>query len=62
MCLISADATQLLEGSRNSSVALFAAISQISTWYLCASGRCMGVYPVETGLTGPVATALVTYN
>ena len=61
----------------NSSVALFAAISQVSTWYLCALGRCMGICramaligntrqamsegksgPVETGLTGPVATAL----
>ena len=57
--------------------ALFAAISQVSTWYLCASGRCVGVRqaialignarqatsegksgPVETGLTGPAATAL----
>ena len=32
-----------MEDSRNSSVALFAAISQVSTWYLCASGRCVGV-------------------
>ena len=31
------------EDSRNSSVALFAAISQVSTWYLCASGHCVGV-------------------
>ena len=31
------------EDSRNSSVALFAAISQVSTWYLCALGHCVGV-------------------
>ena len=32
------------EDSRNSSVALFTATSQVSTWYrLCASGRCVGV-------------------
>ena len=31
------------EDSLNSSVALFAAISQVSTWYLCASGCCVGV-------------------
>ena len=67
-----------MEDSRNSFVALFAAISQVSTWYLCASGRCVGVRqamalignarqatsegksgPVETGLTGPAATALI---
>ena len=63
-----------LRDSRNSSVALFAAISQVSTWYLCTSGRCVGVRqaivnarqatsewksgPVETGLTGPATTAL----
>jgi len=59
--------------SRNSSVALIAAISQGSTWYLCASGSCLGVHwamaligkprvgksgPIETGLTGPAVTAL----
>ena len=32
-----------MEDLRNSSVALFTAISQVSTWYLCASGRCVGV-------------------
>ena len=32
------------KNSRNSSVALFAAISQVSTRYLCASGRCVGVH------------------
>ena len=66
------------EDSPNSSIALFAAISQVSMWYLCASGRCVSVRraitlignarqatsegkigPVETGLTGLVATALV---
>ena len=31
------------EDLRNSSVTLFVAISQVLTWYLCASGRCMGV-------------------
>ena len=31
------------EDSRNSSVALFAAISQVSTWYLYALVRCVGV-------------------
>ena len=31
------------EDLRNSSVALIAAISQVSTWYICASGRCVGV-------------------
>ena len=30
------------EDSWNSSIALFAAISQVSTWYLCALGRCVG--------------------
>ena len=34
---------KLLEDSRNSSVALFAAILQVSTWYLCALGLCVGV-------------------
>ena len=34
---------KLLKDSQNSSVALFAAILQVSTWYLCASGRCVGV-------------------
>ena len=34
---------KLLEDSWNSSVALFAAILQVSTWYLCVSGRCVGV-------------------
>ena len=56
---------------------MLTAISQVSTWYLCASGHCVGVRqamalignarqamsegksgPVETGLTGPAATAL----
>ena len=65
------------EDSRNGSVALFAAISQVSIWYLCASRRWVGIRramalignamqatiegksdPVETGLTGPAATAL----
>ena len=32
-----------MEDLRNSSVALFAAISQVSAWYLCALGRCVGV-------------------
>ena len=65
------------KSSSNSSVALLTAIMQVSTWYLCAWGRCVGVRramaiiggarqassegksgPVETGLTGPAATAL----
>ena len=31
------------EDSLNSSVALFTAISQVSTWYLCALGCCVGI-------------------
>ena len=31
------------EDLHNSSVALFAAISQVSTWYLCALGHCVGI-------------------
>ena len=57
------------EDLRNSSVALFAAISQVSTWYLCAAGRCMGVHQAMAlignarqatgdGKCGPVETGL----
>ena len=60
---------KLLEDSRNSFVALFAAISQVSTWYLCALGRCMGVrqamalignarQATSEGKSGPVETGL----
>ena len=54
---------------QNSSVTLFAAISHVSTWYLCASGRCMGVHramgligkarqAMSGGKSGPVETRL----
>ena len=59
----------LLEDSWNSSVALFAAISQVSTWYLCAAVRCVGIRQAMTlignarqatgeGKSGPVETGL----
>ena len=41
-------AEKLLEDSRNSSVALFAAMSQVSTWLVCALGRCVGVRQAMT--------------
>ena len=58
-----------LEDSRNSSVALFAAISQVSTWCPCASGHCVGVrqamalvgdamQATSEGKSGPVETRL----
>ena len=57
------------EDSQNSSVALFAAISQVSTRYLCGSGCCMGVrlamaliddarQATSEGKSGPVETRL----
>ena len=55
------------EDSWNSSVTLFAAISQVSTWYLCGSGCCVGVrlamalidnarQATSEGKSGPVET------
>ena len=55
------------EDSRNSSVTLFTAISQVSTRYLCGSGRCVGVHlamaliddarqAMSEGKSGPVET------
>ena len=41
--LIACKNRKLLEDSRNSSVAQFAAISQVSTQNLCASGHCVGI-------------------
>ena len=49
--------------------ALFAAVSQVSTWYLCASGRCVGIrqamalignarQAMSGGKSGPVETGL----
>ena len=59
-----------MEDLRNNSVALFAAISQVSTWYLCAAGRCVGVHQAMAlignarqatgdGKSGPVETGLI---
>ena len=45
-----------MEDSLNSSVALFAAILHVSTWYLCASGHFVGIRQ-EMALIGNVRQA-----
>ena len=58
-----------MEDLLNSSVALFAVIMQVATWYLCPSGRCVGVRQAMALIgdarqatrerkTGPVETRL----
>ena len=57
------------KSSPNSSVAQLTAITQVSTWYLCACGRCVGVRRAmvlignarqasSEGNSGPVETRL----